>query len=69
MGQTDKAVAYGLQSVYIDPYDTGAHELLAELYEKVGNTAGVEREKKTIAILEDWNKQGTPEAAGATNPG
>jgi tetratricopeptide (TPR) repeat protein len=69
IGQTEKAVEYGLQSVYIDPYDTTAHELLAELYEKAGNTAGVEREKKTIAILEDWSKQGTTEAERATNPG
>jgi tetratricopeptide (TPR) repeat protein len=69
MGQNEKAVEYGLQGVYIDPYDSGAHELLAELYERVGNTAGVEREKKTIAILEDWSKQGTSEAERATNPG
>jgi tetratricopeptide (TPR) repeat protein len=69
MGKTDKAVEYGLQSVYIDPYDVGAHELLAELYEKSGNAAGVEREKKTIAILEEWGKQGATEAERATNPG
>jgi tetratricopeptide (TPR) repeat protein len=69
MGQTDKAVEYGVQSVYVDPYDTTAHELLAELYEKAGNTAGVEREKKAIGVLEEWQKQATPEAERATNPG
>ena len=31
LGQTDKAIEYGLQSVYVDPYDSTAHELLAEL--------------------------------------
>jgi hypothetical protein len=69
MGQTDNAIKYGVQSVYVDPYDTTAHELLAELYEKAGNTAGAAREKKAIAVLEDWQKQGTPEAERATNPG
>jgi tetratricopeptide (TPR) repeat protein len=69
MGQTGKAIEYGLQSVYVDPYDTTAHELLAELYEKAGNAAGAEREKKALAVLEEWGKLGTPEAEGAKNPG
>jgi tetratricopeptide (TPR) repeat protein len=63
-----KAVEYGLQGVYIDPYDTDAHELLAELYEKSGNAAGAAREKKAIATLEEWGKGGA-DADRATNPG
>jgi tetratricopeptide (TPR) repeat protein len=64
----DKAVEYGMQGVYIDPYDTDAHELLAELYEKSGNEAGAAKEKKAIAILEEWGKGGG-EAGRAVNPG
>ena len=60
---------YGLQSVYVDPYDADAHELLADLYVKSGNTDGAAREKKAIAVLEDWQKSGTPESERATSPG
>ena len=52
--QTDDAVKFALQAVYIDPYDMDAHELLAQLYEKSGNQAGQEREHLTIPVLADW---------------
>jgi tetratricopeptide (TPR) repeat protein len=68
IGQLDQAIAYATQSVYVDPYDTDAHELLADLFEKNHNENGAERERKTLAILEDWSKSGT-EAERATNPG
>ncbi len=58
-----------MQGVYVDPYDPDAHELLADLYEKTHNENGAERERKTLAILEDWSKSGTKEAERATNPG
>ena len=68
LGKTNQAITYALQGVYVDPYDTDAHELLHQLYEKSNNTAGADRERKTLAILEDWSKSGT-EAERATNPG
>jgi tetratricopeptide (TPR) repeat protein len=53
----DKAVEFGMQAVYIDPYDQDAHELLGELYEKKGDAAGAERERKAVAVLEEWGKK------------
>ena len=50
-GETEKAAQYALQAVYVDPYDTSAHELLAEIYEKSNNAAGLERERRVIAAL------------------
>jgi len=52
MGQTDKATAYALQAVYIDPYDPDAHELLADLDAKTGNTDGAAKEKRVLKILD-----------------
>jgi cellulose synthase operon protein C len=52
--QTDKAQQFALEAVYIDPYDLSAHELLAELYEKSDNAAGLEREKRVIPVLKQW---------------
>jgi hypothetical protein len=53
MNKPDKAEEYALQSVYIDPYDLTAHELLAAAYEKTNNAAGLEREKRVIKELQD----------------
>ncbi|HYE21426.1 MAG TPA: tetratricopeptide repeat protein [Tepidisphaeraceae bacterium] len=64
-----KAAEYGLQAVYIDPYDVDAHELLADLYDKANNPAGAARERNTLKILEDYAKSGTKEGDRATNPG
>jgi gamma-glutamyl:cysteine ligase YbdK (ATP-grasp superfamily) len=50
-GNTDKAAAYALQAVYIDPYDPDAHELLADLDDKTGNTAGAAKEQHVLKIL------------------
>ena len=49
-----KAKQYGIQAVWIDPYDVSAHELLAELYEKSGDAAGLERETRVIPVLKEW---------------
>jgi tetratricopeptide (TPR) repeat protein len=69
LGNMDQAVHYGLQAVYVDPYDMDAHQLLSELYGKAGNTQGVKREDKTIGVLEDLSNSDNPDAKRATNPG
>jgi tetratricopeptide (TPR) repeat protein len=52
INQLDKAQRYALESVYIDPYDLSAHELLAELYEKSGtDKTALEREQRVIGVL------------------
>jgi tetratricopeptide (TPR) repeat protein len=56
-GKLDDAVKYGMQAVYVDPYDPAAHKLLAELYEKAGNQPGLEREERVIPVLEQWLEQ------------
>ena len=40
-----------MDSVYINPYDISAHEILAEVCEKTSDTAGLDREKRVIADL------------------
>jgi tetratricopeptide (TPR) repeat protein len=69
LNDTDHAIAYATQAVYVDPYDLDAHELLLELYDKTGNGDGVLKERKTISVLEEWQKGGSKEAERATNPG
>lgn len=69
LGNMDQAVHYGLQAVYVDPYDMDTHQLLSELYAKSGNTDGVKREDKTIGVLEDLSKTDDLDAKRATNPG
>jgi cellulose synthase operon protein C len=56
-GKLGQAVKYAKQSVYIDPYDPSAHELLAAVYEKAGNEEGLSREKRVMAMLTDWREQ------------
>ena len=50
----DKSKQYGMQAVWIDPYDPGAHELLAEIYEQSGDAKGLERERRVIPVLKEW---------------
>ncbi|HEX4796076.1 MAG TPA: tetratricopeptide repeat protein [Humisphaera sp.] len=47
----EEAAKYGLIAVYTNPYDLSAHELLATVYEKLGNEKGLEREKRVIADI------------------
>ena len=65
-GKTDRAVKYAKQAVYIDPYDPAAHELLAGVYEKSGNEAGLAREKRVIALLSEWRE--LQQRAGEKSP-
>lgn len=51
-GDIDDAIAYATAAVRISPYDIRAHQLLAELYEKSGNDAEVERARRLIAEIE-----------------
>jgi tetratricopeptide (TPR) repeat protein len=53
-GDFANAQAWGLQAVYIDPYDMGAHKLLEKACEKSGDAAGLEREKRVIPELQEW---------------
>ena len=53
-GKLDDAARFGLEAVYIEPYDLDAHKLLAEIYEKSGNAKGLERERRVIPMLEQW---------------
>jgi hypothetical protein len=53
-GNLDLACQRALKAVYINPYDMSAHELLAELDAKAGNTAGAAREEHVIPILKAW---------------
>ena len=55
----DKASARALKAVYIDPYNTDAHRLLLDSYEKLGNTTGEARERRIIGELEHWQENAT----------
>ena len=56
LGKFDDAARYALLAVYTSPYDLSAHQLLKEIDEKAGNNeAGLEREKRVIAMIEKLN--------------
>jgi tetratricopeptide (TPR) repeat protein len=46
-----QAGSFAMQSVYINPYDISAHEILQNVCEKTDDAKGVEREKRVIAQL------------------
>jgi tetratricopeptide (TPR) repeat protein len=54
MGDYKNAQAWGLQSVYIDPYDMDAHQMLEQICEKSGDTAALQREQRVIPELQAW---------------
>ncbi len=56
-GQAQSACQYALQAVYIDPYDSDAHELLAQLYETAHNAPGLAQERRVITILSTYRDQ------------
>ena len=64
-GKMDDAIKYAKQSVYIDPYDPSAHELLASVYEKAKNEEGLSREKRVLAMLSEWREK---QRAAETTP-
>lgn len=55
-GDFKTAEKYALESVYVDPYDLLAHELLLECHRKTDNRAGIEREERVIPILKKWHE-------------
>ena len=60
---------YALTAVYIDPYDTSAHELLAGAYEKTGDQKGLEREHRVLDTLAKWKAAKlTPETGAGEKP-
>jgi tetratricopeptide (TPR) repeat protein len=54
IGDYQNAQAWGLQAVYIDPYDMNAHRLLEQACEKAGDAAGLQREQRVIPELQAW---------------
>ena len=68
---THYLVKYARHAVYVDPYDDAAHELLADLYEKTGNEAGLSREKRVLNVLSEWRalqRQQEQATDAATSP-
>ncbi len=53
-GDFKNAAAWGLQAIYMDPYEMGGHRLLLQACEKDGDTAGAERERRVIPELQEW---------------
>ncbi len=53
-GEFGRAIAEAQRAVYTDPYDLDAHQLLAELYEKSGDAAGLAKEERVIPVLQKW---------------
>jgi predicted Zn-dependent protease len=54
IGDYHNAEAWGLQAVYIDPYDMDAHQILLAACEKAGDKAGEQREQRVIPELQAW---------------
>jgi tetratricopeptide (TPR) repeat protein len=59
----DEAAEWGLQSIYVNPYDKLAHQLLLDIYENNGNTKGAEREERVIVMIENWEEARRKEAS------
>ena len=49
-----RAIAEARRAVFTDPYDLDAHQLLAELFEKTGDEAGLSHEQRVIPVLQKW---------------
>jgi tetratricopeptide (TPR) repeat protein len=54
LGDYTNAEAWGLQAVYIDPYDMVAHRQLEKACEKADDKPGLERERRVIPELQAW---------------
>jgi tetratricopeptide (TPR) repeat protein len=72
-GKMDLAYQRALKAVYINPYDSAAHELLERVDDETGNKAGAAREKEALGILQQWlndvqNDQNMPDAPPAPAP-
>ena len=44
----------GDKSIYIDPYDLPAHELMLDIAKKTNDQAVIERETRVIPVLSKW---------------
>jgi tetratricopeptide (TPR) repeat protein len=64
IGDLDKAAARALKAVYIDPYDADAHRLLLDLYQRMSNAPGAQREQRVIAELEHWQETSGDDDSG-----
>ncbi len=53
-GDFKNAQTWGLQAVYIDPYDMDAHQLLQHVCENSGDDEGLKREQRAIPKLQAW---------------
>lgn len=60
LDQLDKAEYFAMQSIYIDPYDPAAHELLAQIYEKDHNTDRLSRERRVMDLIQKLQKRAKP---------
>jgi tetratricopeptide (TPR) repeat protein len=65
--QLDKAHVRALQAVYIAPYDADAHRLLADIDQKMGNTAELQREQRVMRELSAWQDR-QDQAVESTTP-
>ncbi len=65
INQLEKSQTFALESVYIDPYDVSAHELLAEIAEKANDAPTLEREKRVTAMLKARAADRAGEQAGS----
>jgi predicted Zn-dependent protease len=65
-GRLDLAQARALQAVYIAPYDIGAHRLLAQIDEHMGNMVQGAHEEQVVAELEEWQNAATDDSASGS---
>ncbi len=56
-GRLDEAKKYAMESIYVDPYDLPAHELMLEIARKAGDAKAVEREEKVVPVLKAFKEQ------------
>ena len=53
-GDSKLAEKYAMESIYIDPYDLPAHELMLDIAKKTNDQAVIERETRVIPVLTKW---------------
>jgi tetratricopeptide (TPR) repeat protein len=53
-GDLKLAEKYAMESIYIDPYDLPAHELMLEIARKNNDQAVIDRETRVIPVLTKW---------------
>lgn len=48
------AIEWATQATYVDLYDASAHEMLADLYDKAGDSAKAEAARQTVSQIKIW---------------